>query len=49
MLLGEFGAAHRDDPSVPDPYYGGPDGFADVLDRVEDGCRGLLTALASRV
>lgn len=42
VLLGELGEHHRDDPEVPDPYYGGPDGFADVLDRVEDGCRGLL-------
>lgn len=31
---------------VPDPYYGGPSGFSDVLDRVEDGCRGLLDRLA---
>ncbi len=42
VLLGSFGTRDPDDPSVPDPYYGGPDGFADVLDRVEDGCRGLL-------
>jgi len=27
---------------VPDPYYGGPSGFEDVLDIVEDGCRGFL-------
>jgi protein-tyrosine phosphatase len=27
---------------VPDPYYGGDDGFEFVLDLVEDGCRGLL-------
>ena len=47
VLLGDFDPAHRDDPSVPDPYYGGPDGFADVLERVEDGCRGLLSALTS--
>lgn len=41
-LLGGFGARYRDDPSVPDPYYGGPTGFSDVLDRVEYGCRALL-------
>lgn len=28
--------------SVPDPYYGGEDGFEDVLDLVEDGCSGIL-------
>lgn len=32
---------------VPDPYYGGPEGFEDVLDLVEDGSRGLLAALQS--
>jgi protein-tyrosine phosphatase len=33
------------DEDVPDPYYGGPDGFVDVLDIVERGCRGLLEEL----
>lgn len=28
--------------SVPDPYYGGSDGFELVLDILEDACRGLL-------
>ena len=27
---------------VPDPYYGGPEGFEQVLDMVEEACRGLL-------
>ena len=27
---------------VPDPYYGGDDGFELVMDIVEDGCAGLL-------
>jgi protein-tyrosine phosphatase len=30
---------------VPDPYYGGPDGFDHVLDVVERGARGLLATL----
>lgn len=30
---------------VPDPYYGGPDGFDEVLDIVLDGCLGLLDRL----
>ena len=46
-LLREFdpasdGAADLD---VPDPYYGGPDGFEDVLDLVEAACRGLLAEI----
>jgi protein-tyrosine phosphatase len=27
---------------VPDPYYGGPQGFEHVLDLIEDGAEGLL-------
>lgn len=30
---------------VPDPYYGGPDGFELVLDLLEDGCQGLLQSI----
>jgi protein-tyrosine phosphatase len=33
---------HHDLPDVPDPYYGGPQGFEKVADIVEDGCQGLL-------
>jgi protein-tyrosine phosphatase len=28
--------------SVPDPYYGGEEGFELVLDLLEDSCRGLV-------
>ena len=31
-----------EDADVPDPYYGGPAGFEQVLDLVEAACRGLL-------
>jgi hypothetical protein len=43
-LLREFdpGSEGAPDLDVPDPYYGGPDGFEDVLDLVEAACRGLL-------
>lgn len=30
---------------VPDPYYGGPEGFEQVLDLVEAACRELLLAV----
>jgi protein-tyrosine phosphatase len=30
---------------VPDPYYGGPDGFDHVLDLLEKDCRALLDEL----
>jgi protein-tyrosine phosphatase len=34
---------------VPDPYYGGPNGFEEVLDLVEAATRGLLAHLRQRV
>jgi protein-tyrosine phosphatase len=30
---------------VPDPYYGGADGFDLVIDILEDACEGLLDAI----
>lgn len=30
------------DTKVPDPYYGGPQGFEHVLDLLEDGCAQIL-------
>jgi len=30
---------------VPDPYYGGAEGFEYVLDLLEDACAGLLEEL----
>jgi protein-tyrosine phosphatase len=34
------------DLDVPDPYYGGPDGFALVFEAVERACIGVLEELA---
>ncbi len=46
-LLREFDPASAGAPDldVPDPYYGGDEGFEHVLDLVEAACRGLLDAL----
>ena len=46
-LLREFDPASAGAPDldVPDPYYGGGDGFEHVLDLVEAACRGLLEDL----
>lgn len=43
-LFLEFGQRFSAD-EVPDPYYGGHDGFEQVLDLVEDACEGLLQTL----
>jgi protein-tyrosine phosphatase len=36
------------DLDVPDPYYGGPDGFDRVLDLVQGACASLLQRLTAR-
>lgn len=33
---------------VPDPYYGGPDGFDRMYDMIDAACRGLLSRLPTR-
>ncbi len=47
VMLGAFlpEHGHDDAPDVPDPYYGGPDGFEEVLDMIEAACPALLAAL----
>jgi len=46
-LLREYdpAAVAAKDLEVPDPYYGGADGFDDVIDMVDAACRGLLDRL----
>ena len=34
---------------VPDPYYGGAQGFENVLDILEDACGGLLDSLTQEL
>ncbi len=37
----------REIEGVPDPYYGGPDGFQQVLDILQEGCKELLNRMNS--
>jgi protein-tyrosine phosphatase len=48
-LLREFDpASHGDDDlDVPDPYYGGDDGFGTVFELVRAACQGLLAEIRS--
>jgi len=41
-------ARHHAEREVPDPYYGGTDGFERVLDMVEDAAEGLLQEIRRR-
>ena len=47
-LLTSFGPDATDE-DVPDPYYGGPQGFTDVLVLVERYCAALLEDVRSRL
>ena len=44
-MLRDFDPESPPRAEVPDPYYGGSDGFDVVLDICEAGCRGLLAHL----
>ena len=45
-LLREFDSdANAADRDIPDPWYGGEDGFVHVYDLMEAACRGLLEHL----
>jgi protein-tyrosine phosphatase len=47
-LLRSFDVTAGEDLDVPDPYYGGPNGFEDVFDLIDASCRGLLDHLRTR-
>ncbi len=42
-------APDRMEDEVPDPYYGGPEGFAHVLDLLQDAARGLADHVEERL
>ena len=46
-LFLEFAPRHGVD-EVPDPYYGGPEGFEHVLDLIEDAAAGLLDRMTKK-
>ncbi len=44
-LFLNFAKDFPDTEEVPDPYYGGPEGFEHVFDLVDDACEGLIEHL----
>jgi len=48
LFLYEFGR-RVNEQEVPDPYYGGEDGFEHVLDLVEDACDDLLQDIVKQL
>lgn len=47
MLLMRF-ANDFEEATVPDPYYGGSEGFGKVLDYLEDACQGVMELVRKR-
>jgi len=45
-LICDFASNHRE-REVPDPYYGGTEGFNKVIDLLLDACEGLLQKVVS--
>eukprot|EP00898_Chlorokybus_atmophyticus_P006215 jgi/Chlat1/6595/Chrsp46S06101 len=41
-MMVDYCRNHPNATHVPDPYFGGPDGFEKVLDLLDDACGGLL-------
>lgn len=44
-LMREFDPQGKPNLDVPDPYYGGPDGFVSTFEIVKRSCEGLMEAL----
>ena len=47
-LMRSWDSTAQGSPDVPDPYYGGPQGFDEVFDMCERACRALLETLIKR-
>ena len=47
-LLTEF-CRTKSSQVVPDPYYGGTNGFEEVLDLVKDSCEGLIQHVGAKL
>ena len=45
----DFSIDYSDHDHVPDPYYGGDDGFNLVMSLLEDACKGLLNEIKEKL
>ncbi|MFF0855093.1 low molecular weight protein-tyrosine-phosphatase [Streptomyces sp. NPDC003280] len=48
-LLRSYAQPTPDDLDVPDPYYGGPEGFQECLEMVEEASTGLLASVREQL
>lgn len=49
LRMKDYFIRYKGQPSVPDPYYGGAEGFERALNLIEDGCEGLLKDLVNKI
>ena len=49
LRMKDYFIRYKGQQSVPDPYYGGAEGFEQALDLIEDGCEGLLKDLVNKI
>lgn len=48
FMMNDFSSSNKGQ-SVPDPYYGGSEGFELVLDMLEESCNGLLKEVKKKL
>ena len=46
-MMGDY-ATHHPDKEIPDPYYGGDQGFDYVIELLLDACQGLLQEITNK-
>lgn len=49
LRMKDYFIRNKGQQSVPDPYYGGAEGFERALNLIEDGCEGLLKDLVNKI
>lgn len=49
LRMKDYFIRYKGQQSVPDPYYGGAEGFERALNLIEDGCEGLLKDLVNKI
>ncbi len=49
LCMKDYFIRYKGQQSVPDPYYGGAEGFERALNLIEDGCEGLLKDLVNKI
>lgn len=48
LRMKDYFIRYKGQQSVPDPYYGGAEGFERALNLIEDGCEGLLVDVVKK-